>query len=196
MARSLLGVRALSSPQMGGNYVYYSGGGNDFGTYGMLASILKVNTNSAVIFVPIAMAISGSSFDPNSMIGAGFDLSMKISHPESGELVTVGEAIAEPSKNWTQITEEEFYKIPTMVAIDFSGETKYYAYEEGMTWGEWVNSEYSKGEFQFLDYGDFQKIRHIDYYGEVMEDSDAGNIAVKDSDLISYNKKYKYIMID
>ena len=93
----------------GGNYVYYSGGGNDFGMYGMVASNWKVKADSAITFKTTGQVLGMGSFNPEDVMGAGFDLSMKMTEPVSGELVTVGEAIAEPSKNWTQITEEEFY---------------------------------------------------------------------------------------
>lgn len=91
----------------GGNYVYYSGEGNDFGMFGMFASVWKVNDNSATAFWTAGMA---TAFESGNVMGAGFDLSMKMTERVSGELVTVGEAIAEPSKEWTQITEEEFYE--------------------------------------------------------------------------------------
>lgn len=97
----------------GGNYVYYSGTTRDFAEGVAMASIIKANLDGDIVFMP-----SGVFWAPDAnaenIIGAGFDTSMKMtSWDDSSELITVGDVIAEPSKEWTQITEEEFYKIPT-----------------------------------------------------------------------------------
>lgn len=93
----------------GGNYVYYSGTGDDFVEWLAVASIIKATTDKGILLMPQGdFIISGTK--PDNVIGAGFDTSMKLkSFASAFELTTVGDVIAEPSKDWTQITEEEFY---------------------------------------------------------------------------------------
>lgn len=146
MARSLLGVRALSFPQVGGgNYVYYSGTMQDLAARISVASIIKTKTDDDIVFLPAGLFWpSNPNFE--SIIGAGFDTSMKITNEEGSGLIAVGDEIAEFSKDWTQITEEEFYKIVPKFAIIHHGggeNVTTHEYEEGMTWGEWVNSDYN-----------------------------------------------------
>lgn len=137
----------------GGNYVYYSGTLlDDFDQNIGMSSILKVNIDSTILFLPSIMAL-GEFGGLDSLISAGFDLSMKVTDTESGELITVGDVIAEPSKDWTQITEEEFYKVapdpwagPTTNVTRYNGEVVTINYEEGMTWYEWCNSELNNTE--------------------------------------------------
>lgn len=131
----------------GGNYVYYSGTGDDFVEWLALASIIKATTDKGILLMPQGdFIISGTK--PDNVIGAGFDTSMKLkSFASSFELTTVGDVIAEPSKEWTQITEEEFYKIPHL----FTYNDTTYEYEEGQTWGEWVNSSYNDGNFSIAE---------------------------------------------
>lgn len=119
--------------------MYYSGTEDDFVEWIALASIIKATMDGDIVFWP-----SGVFWTPDAnaenIIGAGFDTSMKMtSWDDSSELTTVGDVIAEPSKEWTQITEEEFYKIPRL----FTYQDETYEYEEGQTWGEWVNSSYN-----------------------------------------------------
>ena len=80
-----------------------------------------------------------------------------------------------------EITEEEFYKIRMFIDIDFSGKWKSYEYEEGMTWGEWVNSEYSEGDFTI-------NREYIEAPNGRVHNQDGS--PVKDSDLISNNQNY------
>lgn len=101
-------VKKVAGGGGGGNYVYYSGSGDVFNGY-MLASIIKVNVGSAILFIPPGMAPYINSFTSENIMGEAFDLSMKISHPLTGEFITIGKIIAENNKDWTQITEEEFY---------------------------------------------------------------------------------------
>lgn len=129
-----------------GNYVYYSGGMYDFAEAFALVSILKVKGDSTKAFLTMGMAQFGTSFNPENIIGVGFDLSMKI----NDGLVTVGDLIANASKNWTQITEEEFYRDPNAledgrfrVLSDYENTDVILQYDEGMTWRDWVNSSYN-----------------------------------------------------
>lgn len=92
----------------GENYVYYSGTIRDFAEGISLSSIIKANIDNEIFFIPTGYFL-GSDYDLNNIIGAGYDLSMKINPFESQEMFTIGEFIAEYSKEWTQITEEEFY---------------------------------------------------------------------------------------
>lgn len=93
----------------GGDYVYYSGTMRDFAEGVAMASIIKANMDGDIVFWPSGVFWTPDANNEN-IIGAGFDTSMKMtSWDDSSELITVGEIIAEPSKNWTQITEEEFY---------------------------------------------------------------------------------------
>lgn len=120
-------------------YVYYSGTLRDFAEGVAMASIIKANMNGDIVFKPSGVFWSTDA-NRDIIIGAGFDTSMKMtSWDDSSELITVGDVIAEPSKDWTQITEEEFYKIPCL----FTYQDNTYEYEEGQTWGEWVNSSYN-----------------------------------------------------
>lgn len=122
----------------GGNFVYYSGGIQDFGEPVVFASIIKTTD---MLFTSSGYWVMKGAFE--NIKGAGFDLSIKMSHPDSGEFVTIGEIITKFSKNWTQITEEEFYKMPNQFTFHDGETAKTYYYDESMTWEEWVNSNYN-----------------------------------------------------
>lgn len=93
----------------GGNYVYYSGTMRDFAEGVAMASIIKANMDGDIVFMPPGVFWAPDA-NAGNIIGAGFDTSMKMtSWDDFSELITVGDVIAEPSKDWTQITEEEFY---------------------------------------------------------------------------------------
>lgn len=133
----------------GGNYVYYSGTTRDFAEGVAMASIIKANMDGDIVFRPSGVFWALDANNEN-IIGAGFDTSMKMtSWDDSSELITVGDVIAEPSKEWTQITEKEFYGIlaenefrvyyPDMSSVPATT----YKFDKGMTWEEWCNSEYN-----------------------------------------------------
>lgn len=143
-------------------YAYYSGGKDDFIENIMLSSILKVNTDSVISFAPTGMILD--LVDLNNIIGVGFDLSMKITHISSGELVTVKDVIVEPSKEWTQITEEEFYKIPTQFTVRTS-EDVVYEFVEGQSWRDWINSSANPGNFHIGEFAGKECVRVIDSGG-------------------------------
>lgn len=118
-----IGERPIKKGGGGGNYVYYSGTMRDFSEFLSLASMAKVAADSGIIYYPMGMALYPDTFtSETNIIGAGFDLSMKISHPASGELTTVGDVLAEFGVDWTQITEEEFYALPQPKNHSISGE--------------------------------------------------------------------------
>lgn len=174
----------------GGNYVYYnkSSDGN-LTSFLQFASVGKVVMNDITGFMS-AIQIVLYKIPSDNILALGFDRSLKITDGSTLKLVAIGETLDAIGIDLPQITEEEFYKMPLMLTIQIYDETKLYIYEEGMTWGEWVNSEYSKGEFKLKDCGDYQEIRHIASYGDIAECFDTGCYNVKDSDLI-YNKTYK-----
>ena len=153
----------------GGNYVYYSGTMQDFSEGVAMASIIKANMNGDIVFKPSGVFWST---DANSdiIIGAGFDTSMKMtSWDDSSELITVGDVIAEPSKEWTQITEEEFYKAPAQFTLMYGDEPKTFFYIEGMTWGEWVNSDYNDGNFSIEELNLGEGVTsYVEYKGDVV----------------------------
>lgn len=77
----------------------------------------------------------------NSIVAIGVDLSVRVGGPDG--LFTIAEVSEGFFDNLPRITEEEFYTMPTQFTIN-NGETAYtYYYEEGMTWEEWVNSNYN-----------------------------------------------------
>lgn len=177
----------------GGNYVYYSIA-NDFNESILLASILKVNADSAIIFMPIGGAMGSGSFNPEDIMGVGFDLSMKMTDPKSGELVPVGDVIAEPSKDWTQITEEEFYKIPTQFITRLGGsyEDISYMYDEGMTWRDWINSNYNNIG-AFISDWDSVVWKTPEGYNCTFYPDEDGSTKVKPNDLIVSQVYYPVI---
>ena len=162
MARSHLGVRALSSPQMGGgNYVYYRGTYDDFGdSFFPYASVVKRDKYKGVRFVPIGIVMFDQSYY-NEIEAVAFDLSMKIINPHTGEFITVGDYIAEPSKEWTQITEEEFYKIPTQFMV-LTSEDVVYEFIEGQSWRDWINSSANQGNIYIGEFEGKECVRVID----------------------------------
>lgn len=93
--------------------------------------------------------------DWSSVIAVGVDAKSKFVH--KGSVFTWEEAmIAEgfmevlPTMGVTEITEEEFYTIGNVEGnsvIEFTINGTSYQAEEGMTWGEWVNSDYNTGNF-------------------------------------------------
>lgn len=161
-----------------------------------LVKVQSKNLSYKRIFAPF-----GDSSDLFDIIGFAVNFSTVVSDVrkmDSNELATIGEIISSAGGYdaifgegaVTEITKDEFYKIPPVLTIQIYDGIKSYLYEEGMTWGEWVNSEYSKGEFKLKDCGDYQEIRHIASYGDIAECFDTGCYNVKDSDLI-YNKPYE-----
>lgn len=171
----------------GGNYVYYRCSLDDIAELAVFASVVKISNKGTIEFNGLSY-IYMANLDLNSVIAVGFDTNLRVTNYSTGEVTALGEFAIPILDNFgiPRITEEEFYKILPVFAIRFSDGTKNYTYEDGMTWGEWLNSEHSKGEFEFMDCGDFQGIKHIDTYGDVSE----GPSLVKDSDLISNNKEY------
>lgn len=133
----------------GGNYVYYSGTMRDFSEGGSMASIIRANKGGDVAFMPSGLFF-GMGNNPENIIGAGFDTSMKMtSWDDSSELITVGDVLGEMFNEWTQITEDEFYlKSHFMITngilnADDSTLPLTFKYDEGMTWREWINSPYN-----------------------------------------------------
>ena len=191
MADKILGFLGdLVKPASGGgNYVYYSGTMRDFAESVAMASIIKANMDGDIVFMP-SWVFWSTDANSENIIGAGFDTSMKMtSWDDSSELITVGDVIAEPSKDWTQITEEEFYKSPAWFTFILNGEPKRYDYKEGMTWGEWIDSPYNDGNFSVHDanmgegiqeyvHYEYSAIRGNEYY------------YVKPTDLIQPNMNY------
>ena len=148
----------------GGNYVYYSGTERDFAEGVAMASIIKANLDGDIVFMP-----SGVFWTPDAntenIIGAGFDTSMKMtSRDDSSELITVGDVIAEPSKEWTQITEEEFYKIPTQFTV-LTSEDVVYEFIEGQSWRDWINSSANQGNIYIGEFAGKECVRVIDSGG-------------------------------
>ena len=177
----------------GGNYVYYSGTLQDFSEGVAMASIIKANMNGDIVFMPSGVFWTTDANNEN-IIGAGFDTSMKMtSWGDSSELITVGDVLAEPSKEWTQITEEEFYKIPTQFTFTLNGEPKKYVYEEGMTWGEWIDSPYNDGNFSVKDANmgeGIQAYAHYEYSAIGYNNTDDERLYVKPTDLIQPDINY------
>lgn len=144
----------------GGNYVYYSGTSNDFGEEITVASVIKYSTPENVSFM--TNPFSDLPFD--SIVGVGFDKSLKISHPFTGKLTTVGDFLAELGVEWTQITEEEFYKIPTQFTVRTS-EDVVYEFVEGQSWRDWINSSANPGNFHIGEFDGKECMRVIDRGG-------------------------------
>ena len=144
----------------GGNYVYFDTSSmNDNEDYTELkdnmlcyAAIVKYphpESNEVLIRCPYDCDLD----DKFSIYAMGFDFSLKVQvwNADSEEflLVSVEEAIREylpEILDLPRLTEEEFYKIAPRFAILHRGggeNVTIHEYEEGMTWGEWVNSDYN-----------------------------------------------------
>lgn len=128
----------------GGSYVYYRGTMKDFQDYALLSSIAKMDFNGQTVFPPTAFS------NIENIIAVGFDVSMKITNPENMTMITVGDFIAEASKGWTQITEEEFYRDSNAledgyfrVLSEYENTNVILQYDDGMTWRDWINSHYN-----------------------------------------------------
>lgn len=91
----------------GGNYVYYRASLDEIGDYAGVSSVVKAYSNGAYIFISLVDAINLNM----DVLEWGFDTNLKITNPWNMTIITVGDLIAEISKNWAQITEEEFYNI-------------------------------------------------------------------------------------
>lgn len=169
----------------GGNYVYYRASVSEMGGYAGYSSVVKANFKGTNVFLPFVDA-QNIGMD---ILEWGFDTNLKITNPENMTMTTVGDFIAEPSKNWTQITEEEFYKIPTQFTFILDGEPKWYDYKEGMTWGEWIDSPYNDGNFSVHDANmgeGIQEYVHYKYSAITYNEY----YYVKPTDLIQPNMNY------
>lgn len=191
----------------GGNYVYYSGA-NGCEEFVLFASIIKANIDSEIVFFPTGLFMSMYGVDGfvEGLISAGFDLSMKITIPGSSELVTVGDFIANVSKKWTQITEEEFYRDPNAledgyfrVSSDYENTDVILQYDDGMTWRDWINSHYNLNPTTskpYLSIG-YDKIVHWKYsdgyYGSMHNEYESDS-SIEIDDLIT-NKTYYAVII-
>ena len=92
----------------------------------------KVYSNLSLLFKDIADAIREKTGDTSSIIADDF-----------------------PS-----VIRERLHVIPQVTLISFTVDGTSYQAEEGMTWVEWINSDYSQGEFRIADTGGYFIIMH------------------------------------
>lgn len=70
-------------------------------------------------------------------------------------------------------------------SLDYGGDILEFEYEDGMTWEEWVNSEYSKNSFEI----EFSKVKFKDQYAFIHSEDQTVSY-VHDTDKIDANKTY------
>lgn len=186
----------------GGNYVYYRGTYDDFGeSFLVYASVVKRAKYQGLQFEPIGVVMDHQSYY-DGIEAVAFDLSMKIINPNTGEYISVGDYIAEPSKDWTQITEEEFYPqqppkpAHTITVHSDVGEVLTIGYDEGMTWADWTMSDYNTLGW----YASSSSIHRTKGSPYMLFDNDfAGdypNVRINPAEEISASKNYIFWFMD
>lgn len=69
------------------------------------------------------------------------------------------------SRALSDIIDEQYELIPTAFAIKIDGAIQFFEFDEGMTWGEWLESEYNADKnFGIALWGGFSTIGYLDQY--------------------------------
>ena len=116
-ARLLDMVDAMSeSTGSGGQLSYWNiSDGVAAAEFAMVCALCKVvTTDSGTLVLPLGMAEMYISYMGATLQALAFDFSQRLTNPETGELVTIGEILTSEtlmSAGLTEITEEEFYTI-------------------------------------------------------------------------------------
>lgn len=123
----------------------------------LYASLIRgYDVTGHYIDTPISF-IDGESADwledsADFITAIAINVGAKYGVPGDGYVSTLEEALQNiPALVDCEITEEEFYKSPAQFTLMYGDEPKTFFYIEGMTWGEWVNSEYSLSMFVCAD---------------------------------------------
>ena len=189
---NMIGERSIKKAAGGS-----TGGGGGGLKYYKLTPLSKEDKFNAALYASLISAgdyidtpisyIDGESSDwlgnhADGIFAIAINVGAKRGYPRDGCVSILEEALQYvPALVDCEITEEEFYKNRTFVVFNFSGICVNYEYEEGQTWGEWVNSEYSGGKFTIIG-------EYIEAPNGRVHNRDVS--PVKDSDLISNNQKY------
>lgn len=137
----------------GGDYVYYLGPQAVLETYGLssivygLSSIVRVHSSEGIAAF-LTPAVCTANGQESNFIAIGFDASLKFTNlQESAELaiITIGESIIPilDQAGLIRITEEQFYGILPAYCVLSAGTSHVIIFDEGMTWREWINSDYN-----------------------------------------------------
>jgi hypothetical protein len=106
---------------------------------------------------------------------------------------TIGDLFARALGDVPRITEEEFYNLDnggnSMIEFTING-TPYQA-EEGMTWGEFVESEYNNGDFEIADWEIDEPIKFIYHKGRQLKIEGGSDLELL-TNKISPNGAYYY----
>lgn len=99
------------------------------------------------------------------------DLSKNITSPANGGLISLENILSTTGIAFKEITEEEFYNLDNggNSLIEFTINGTPYQAEEGMTWGEFVESEYNNGDFETVEWEIDEPIKFIYYKGRQLK---------------------------
>lgn len=155
MADKILGFLGdLIEPTNGGrsgDYVYYLADLQAVGDTYPLSSIVRVHSSEgiATFLTPAAYIANGQNRETTlDFIAIGFDASLKFTNfQEDAELaiITIGESVIPflDQVGLSRITEEQFYGILPAYCVLSAGTSHVIIFDEGMTWREWINSDYN-----------------------------------------------------
>lgn len=142
----------VSFPESGGgsgDYVYYLAVPQAVGEIYPLSSIVRVHSSEGIAtFLTPTVCITNDQ--ESGFIAIGFDASLKITNlQEDAELgiTTIGESVIPilDQAGLIRITEEQFYGIlPAYCILNLVDKSSHIIrFDEGMTWREWINSDYN-----------------------------------------------------